>query len=151
MQESGGKVAVATREVPPWWRAYVVLRVAVFFVHFGAPGNKELKVQNLRLQRRVAPQHKKEPRWIMRVETPDANSWTWRRMCLRKASLDHRPTSMIVYVGTSFRHIAIAAPLRMECDPNSEGDGSQPRTSSLQSLWPTLSDLVNYSGGRNVF
>ena len=52
-------------------------------------------------------------------------------MYLRKASLDHRPTSMIVYVGTSFRHIAIAAPLRMECDPNSEGDGSSPgRTSS---------------------
>ena len=71
---------------------------------------------------------KKEPRWIMRVETPDVNYWTWRRMYLRKASLDHRPTSMIVYVGTSFRHIAIAAPLRMECDPNSEG--WQPRTSS---------------------
>ena len=71
---------------------------------------------------------KKEPRWIMRVETPDVNSWTWRRMYLRKASLDHRPTSMIVCVGTSFRHIAIAAPLRMECDPNSEG--WQPRTSS---------------------
>ena len=46
----------------------------------------------------------------------------------RKASLDHRPTSMIVCVGTLFRHIAIAAPLRMECDPSSEG--WQPRTSS---------------------
>ena len=49
-------------------------------------------------------------------------------MCLRKASLDHRPTSMIVCVGTSFRHIAIAALLQVECDPSSEG--WQPRTSS---------------------
>ena len=70
-------------------------------------------------------------------------------MYLRKASLDHRPTSMIVYVGTSFRYIAIAAPLRMECDPNSEG--WQPRTSSPINHCVRRSDLVNYSGGRNVF
>ena len=71
-------------------------------------------------------------------------------MHLRKASLDHRPTSMIVYVGTSFRYIAIAAPLRMECDPNSEG--WQPRTSSpITVADDALSDLVNCSGGRNAF
>lgn len=40
-------------------------------------------------------------------------------MYRRKASLDHRPSIIIVYTGTSPRYIAIAAPDLMECVPTS--------------------------------
>ena len=62
-------------------------------------------------------------------------------MHLRKASLDHRPASMIVCVGTSFRCIAMAAPLRRMAAQDV----------LLSNHCGRRSDLVNCSGGRYVF
>jgi hypothetical protein len=40
-------------------------------------------------------------------------------MYLRKASLDQRPSSMIVYTGIPLRYMAIAVDERSECRPQS--------------------------------
>jgi hypothetical protein len=42
-------------------------------------------------------------------------------MYRRKASLDHRPKSIIVYTGMPFRYIAIAEEDRREWSPHSSG------------------------------
>jgi len=55
--------------------------------------------------------------WIILQLIEWLNSWTVFLIYLRKASLDHRPSSIIVNTGTPARYIAIAAPLLAECRP----------------------------------
>ena len=57
--------------------------------------------------------------------SPELNSWTCRRMYLRKASEYHLPSNIIWYVGIPLRNNCMAVLDRSECVPTS--DSSNPK------------------------
>ncbi len=84
------------------------------------------------------------------------NSRTCFLMYLKNASLDQRPSSIIVNTGTPARYIAIAAPLLAECNPIWSGvkpSSSEPReaaailslerSSGPENKWVLLSLDIN--------